>query len=145
MPGQADTFPYFVMDVRNNFCYLCKNSAVINSGARPDKRASHASISISLLCECGSKFNLYLVHTHMNRDKRIDQNMWQHVLVPIRLTCATPIHTRTHIQAHIYIYTYTRAHMSRQGRNIYQRHENMYIYIFIYMFVSVYTPRKITN
>jgi len=62
------------MDVRNNFCYLCKKSVVING--KPNrgegvKRNPYLAFDISLLCECGSTFNLYLVRTQrqMHRSK----------------------------------------------------------------------------
>lgn len=96
------------MDVRNNFCYLCKSRLSLVINGSPTKpcpcpcyaQYAHISNSISLLCECGSTFNLYLVHTHTQRDRRQARqmhrsNVWQHVLVPIRLTCAQHTHAHT--------------------------------------------------
>lgn len=78
---------HFVMDVRNNFCYLCKSRLSLVINGSPTKpcpcpcfaQYAHISNSISLLCGCGSTFNLYLVHTHTQtetdgrQDKCIDQ------------------------------------------------------------------------
>lgn len=113
MPEQADTFLILWWMCAIIFAIYAKVDSVVINGSPTKQRPpaslaqyAHISNSISLLCECGSTFNLYLVHTHTHtdrerqartqRDKCIDQNVWQHVLVPIRLTSV-----RTHTHAHI--------------------------------------------
>lgn len=121
MPEQADTFLILWWMGAIIFAIYAKVDSVVINGSRtkpppspPLPQYAHISNSISLLCECGSTFNLYLVHTHTlrqaereggskartQRDKCIDQNVWQHVLVPIRLTPAHT-HTRAHVSLHM--------------------------------------------